>query len=175
MCSTISPDVGFTGPRPASDRRRSTTAQDLPDLEFFHVDVFTDRPLGGNGVIVFPDAASITGDLMLRLTQEMRQFESIFLGTADAAGRSPARIFTTEEELEFAGHPILGAATVLHFLHGGDAMRSTFVLAGRHVDVSTTRNDTTYTASMNQGPPRSGDPISDSQGCRGAASTQLAP
>lgn len=54
---------------------------------------------------------------MLRLTQEMRQFESIFLTSTDRPSTYHARIFTMEEELGFAGHPVLRAASVLHYLH----------------------------------------------------------
>ena len=53
---------------------------------------------------------------MLRLTQEMRQFESIFLRQIKE-DTFDARIFTVEEELGFAGHPILGAAAALHHLY----------------------------------------------------------
>ncbi len=49
---------------------------------------------------------------MLSLTQEMRQFESIFLTEQD--GKFRARIFTIEEELDFAGHPLIGLAAHLH-------------------------------------------------------------
>lgn len=42
----------------------------------------------------------------------MKQFESIFLSDISPAGAT-ARVFTVEEELPFAGHPVLGAAAVL--------------------------------------------------------------
>ena len=48
-------------------------------LPYRHVDVFAPDPLSGNGLVVFPDAVALGAGLMLRLTQGMRQFESIFL------------------------------------------------------------------------------------------------
>jgi len=136
------------------------TTPELTGLEYFHLDVFTDHPLSGNGVIVFPDATGLDGDSMLLLTQEMRQFESIFLSTDPLAGSCRARIFTTEEELEFAGHPVLGAAAVQHHLYGNDPETvSSFELGGRTLDVSTRREPTHYAATMGQGAPTFRAPI----------------
>lgn len=135
----------------------------LPDLAFHHLDVFTDRPLAGNGVVVFPNATGVDGETMLRLAQEMRQFESIFLLPDEVPGQVHARIFTTEEELAFAGHPVLAAATVLHELAGGDSMTSTVHLSGRPVDVSTRRDTSSYSATMDQGCPSFGRPLAEPQ------------
>lgn len=79
----------------------------------FHVDVFASGPLSGNGLTVFLDTDDWATDVMQRLTEEMRQFESIFLSSITGSGAT-ARVFTIEEELPFAGHPVLGAAAVLH-------------------------------------------------------------
>ena len=82
-------------------------------LRLDHVDVFTDRPLAGNGVAVVTPERPLAEEVMLRIAQELRQFETIFLfDVADDAAE--ARIFTPEGELDFAGHPVLGAAAVLH-------------------------------------------------------------
>ncbi len=86
----------------------------LHALEYHHVDVFAREPLSGNGLIVFPDAGALTTATMQRVTQEMRQFESIFLAATPEPHRVRARVFTMEEELPFAGHPALGAACALH-------------------------------------------------------------
>ena len=82
-------------------------------LSVHHVDVFTDRAMAGNGLAVVSSAISLGPDTMLRIAQELRQFETIFLFDA-VDGGAEARIFTPEEELGFAGHPVLGAAAVLH-------------------------------------------------------------
>jgi PhzF family phenazine biosynthesis protein len=71
-------------------------------LPYRHVDVFAREPFSGNGLAVFPDAAGLSARLMLRLTQELRQFESIFLAATAEPSVFDARVFTVEEELPFA-------------------------------------------------------------------------
>ena len=85
-------------------------------LTWRHVDVFADAPFTGNGLTVFPDAGALSPETMQRVTQEMRQFESIYL--IPKGDRIAARIFTEQEELDFAGHPVLGAAAVLFEAEG---------------------------------------------------------
>lgn len=46
----------------------------------------------------------------------MRQFEPIFLFRGGEAGRFSARVFGLAGELDFAGHPVIGAACMLHSL-----------------------------------------------------------
>ena len=41
------------------------------------VDVFANGPLSGNGLTIFELDTPLTGEQMLALTREMRQFESI--------------------------------------------------------------------------------------------------
>ena len=48
-------------------------------LSVHHVDVFTDRAMTGNGLAVVSSAISLEPDTMLRIAQEARQFETIFL------------------------------------------------------------------------------------------------
>src|SRR5690348_4213149 len=66
---------------------------------------------------------------MLRLTQELRQFESIFLTATAEPSVFDARVFTVEEELPLAGHPALGAGAVLHELQAPGSDVATFILA----------------------------------------------
>ncbi|HEU5442062.1 MAG TPA: PhzF family phenazine biosynthesis protein [Ktedonobacterales bacterium] len=128
------------------------------ELEYRHVDVFTQEPLSGNGLIVFPDAGDLTSAAMQRITQEMRQFESIFLTPTSDANRVGARVFTMEEELPFAGHPVLGAACVLHerLAVAGEREEWTIALAEGPVKVTTTRRGNGYEATMDQGRPSFG-------------------
>lgn len=86
--------------------------QRCPVMKCRLVDVFARQKFRGNGLTIFYDFESLNEQEMLVLTQEMRQFESIFL--SGSPGNWSARIFTTEEELEFAGHPLLGLAYHLH-------------------------------------------------------------
>lgn len=85
-------------------------------MNYFHVDVFTEQAMNGNGLtIVFPEP-ELKSQTLLKITQEFKQFETIFIYPPNGDGSFPVRIFTIEEELAFAGHPILGAGAVLHSL-----------------------------------------------------------
>ncbi len=133
----------------------------LQGLEYRHVDVFTREALAGNGLIVFPEADGLALEMMQRITLEMRQFESIFLAPTTETHRVGARVFTMEEELPFAGHPVLGAACVLHerLYYVGDADERaewTLELPVGSVQVSTIRREGWYEATMNQGHPQFG-------------------
>jgi len=77
------------------------------------LDVFTDRPLEGNQLAVFPEAGTFGAELMQRLAREMSFSESIFVLPPTADGDACVRIFTPVRELPFAGHPVLGCAVAL--------------------------------------------------------------
>jgi len=83
-------------------------------LKYHHVDVFSSKPLSGNGVTVFRLREALPTAVMQELTREMRQFESIFVLQEARSQTVRAWVFTMEEELDFAGHPVLGAAAALH-------------------------------------------------------------
>jgi Phenazine biosynthesis-like protein len=92
-------------------------------MEFQHVDVFADTPYAGNSVTVFLIEGTVATGQMLAITQEFRHFESIFLWPAADDSRWRARVFDLEGELDFAGHPVLGAAAARHDRAGGDTTR----------------------------------------------------
>ncbi len=124
-------------------------------MKYFHVDVFSDKPLSGNGLtVVFPNSPLGSGDL-LKITRELRQFETIFIFDKAADGSYPVRIFTVDEELAFAGHPILGAGAVLHSLHlrAQNTVEILFDLSGRRVSVSSALSSGGCSVTMNQGTP----------------------
>jgi len=78
------------------------------------VDVFTENPLEGNALAVFPDAASLDATTMQRIALELNLAESAFVlppTRSDCAAR--VRIFTPAKEMRFAGHPTIGTAFVL--------------------------------------------------------------
>jgi trans-2,3-dihydro-3-hydroxyanthranilate isomerase len=94
---------------------------DLPTtrtkLEYFIVDVFTDTALEGNPLAVVMNTADLSTEKMQAIAREFNLSETTFVER-----RAPeieqregvrVRIFTTQEELPFAGHPTLGTATVL--------------------------------------------------------------
>ncbi|MEU6895355.1 PhzF family phenazine biosynthesis protein [Streptomyces sp. NPDC046557] len=88
-------------------------------MRYTHVDVFTARPHNGNSLAVFPEAEGLTAAQMLAITRELRYFESVFLTPDPSRPRTHrARVFDLAGELDFAGHPLIGAASVLRALEG---------------------------------------------------------
>lgn len=122
-------------------------------LPFWLVDVFAREPLSGNGLSVFLLDDELPTLVMQRVTQEMRQFETIFLSRIGRTSRFRARIFTMEEELPFAGHPVIGAAALLHAeLYSADESAPfEFVMSGRSIHATSRRESTSYFAEMDQG------------------------
>jgi PhzF family phenazine biosynthesis protein len=124
------------------------------NLSYSHVDVFSRVPFGGNSVPVFPDASGLTAEQMLRITQEMRHFEAIFLRSTDEPGTVRARIFDLFDELPFAGHPIIGASAVLHHRSGAAGVQSwRFQLSSKTVTVRTEVAGEGYSGWLDQGSP----------------------
>ena len=126
----------------------------MGNLDFVHVDVFSRSPFGGNSLPVFPDARGLRSEQMLRITQEMRHFEAIFLEPTDQPGTVRARIFDLFEELPFAGHPVIGAAAVLHEQSGlGGARSWQFQLPSKTVEITTNATTDGYSGLLDQGAP----------------------
>ena len=86
--------------------------------EFVQLDVFTQRPLEGNPLAVFPDARGLSDAEMQAVAREMNLSETTFVLPRDAAVEAregkKVRIFTVEAELPFAGHPTLGTSLYLY-------------------------------------------------------------
>jgi trans-2,3-dihydro-3-hydroxyanthranilate isomerase len=93
------------------------------EVPYLVVDAFTDAPLRGNQLAVFPNAAGLADDQMQRLAREMNYSESIFVLPAEGDGDVRVRIFTPSLELAFAGHPVLGCAFALGESLGLDTVR----------------------------------------------------
>lgn len=87
------------------------------ELEWAQVDVFAERALEGNMLAIFLNANGLTTEQMQALARETNLSETTFILPGDAADEREhgvrVRIFTTEEELPFAGHPTLGTASWL--------------------------------------------------------------
>ncbi|MCF6133152.1 PhzF family phenazine biosynthesis protein [Flavobacterium wongokense] len=124
-------------------------------MKYYHVDVFSNKPFSGNGLTIFINPNILEKPLMQLITQEMRQFESIFLSEI-SPNTFRAHIFTMEEELDFAGHPIIGAAAMIHDINAktADEYTCTFELNEKSVVVQTIKHDKYYSAKMNQGKPQ---------------------
>jgi trans-2,3-dihydro-3-hydroxyanthranilate isomerase len=85
-------------------------------------DVFTDVPLEGNALAVFPDG-DVPPQHMQRIAREMNLSETVFVLPAEAGADARIRIFTPASELPFAGHPTLGAALLLGESSGAEEVR----------------------------------------------------
>ncbi len=89
----------------------------MKEYRFIQVDVFTDRPFGGNPLAVFPEAEGLTTEEMQSLAREMNLSETTFVLAPQASGADfKVRIFTPAAELPFAGHPVVGTHWVLAHL-----------------------------------------------------------
>ncbi|HWI23110.1 MAG TPA: PhzF family phenazine biosynthesis protein [Baekduia sp.] len=102
------------------------------------LDVFTSRPLTGNGLAVVHGADDLDAEQMLAFARETNLSETTFVQTASVAGADYRnRIFDGLTELRFAGHPSLGTAAAVAHRAGVD--QATYVqetLAGQHsIDV----------------------------------------
>jgi len=84
------------------------------------LDVFTDTPLQGNQLAVFPDAREISPQQMQPLARELNLSETVFVLAPEQDGDARIRIFTPAAELPFAGHPVLGTAIAVGAERGLD-------------------------------------------------------
>lgn len=83
-------------------------------LRYRIVDVFTDTPLEGNALAVFPDASDIDGETMQKIARELNLSEVTFVLPATRPDcLAQVRIFTPSKEMVFAGHPTIGTSRVL--------------------------------------------------------------
>jgi trans-2,3-dihydro-3-hydroxyanthranilate isomerase len=86
----------------------------MPRFAYETVDVFTDRPFGGNPLAVFTDARGLTDAQMQALAAEMNYSDTTFVLPPDnPAHDARVRIFHRTAEMPFAGHPNVGTAWVL--------------------------------------------------------------
>jgi len=79
-------------------------------LRYALLDVFTETPLTGNPLAVFPGAEDLKATTMQAIARELNLSETIFVGRQGDDRRFSVRIFTPHRELPFAGHPVVGTA-----------------------------------------------------------------
>ena len=96
------------------------------------VDVFAEQPLEGNALAVFCDARGLSTEEMQAIARETNLSETTFIVPREEAIERErgvqVRIFTVQEELEFAGHPTLGTASWLYLNHATFAGQPTVTL-----------------------------------------------
>ena len=125
---------------------------------FLQFDVFTSTPLEGNPLAIFPDGRGLSDDEMQAVAREMNLSETTFVLPRDLAIERErgvrVRIFTTEEELPFAGHPTLGTAYYLHRQSGAAEVR--LELSGGTIPVTFRTADGEVFGEMRQNDPEFG-------------------
>jgi trans-2,3-dihydro-3-hydroxyanthranilate isomerase len=98
----------------------------MAELDYFVVDVFTDRALAGNPLAVVMNTCGLPTERMQAIAREFNLSETAFVERRPDAIEQVegvrTRIFTAREELPFAGHPTLGTASVLK-LHAPETVR----------------------------------------------------
>lgn len=78
------------------------------------VDVFAERKYAGNQLAVVRGAGDLSSRTMQRIAREMNFSETTFiLSDQTRKGGYDVRIFTTTQELPFAGHPTIGTAFII--------------------------------------------------------------
>lgn len=98
-------------PLAAQQVRRPTV---LNGRRYLQYDVFTDKPLAGNQLAVFTETAGLTAEQMQAMTRETKFSECTFVQPAEAAGTDVRlRIFGPANEMQFAGHPVIGSTFAL--------------------------------------------------------------
>ena len=90
------------------------------ELDYYIVDVFTQTALAGNPLAVVMNTAGLSTGQMQAMAREFNLSETTFVERsgvdAERTEGVRVRIFTTQEELNFAGHPTLGTASVLRLV-----------------------------------------------------------
>lgn len=103
------------------------------ELDYFIVDVFTETALAGNPLAVVMNTVGLTSEQMQAIACEFNLSETTFVERRSAEVEEHegvrVRIFTTQEELPFAGHPTLGTASVLRLNAPETVRQGTVTLA----------------------------------------------
>ena len=141
--------------------------------EFVQLDVFTQTPLAGNPLAIFPDGRGLNDAEMQALAREMNLSETTFIfprdGATEAREGKKVRIFTVEQELPFAGHPTLGTALYLYASESTKPAEITLDLKAGKIPVRFTANsgnaggdqvDGQVFGEMRQRDPEFGTPLS---------------
>jgi trans-2,3-dihydro-3-hydroxyanthranilate isomerase len=124
------------------------------------LDVFTERPLTGNGLAVVHDADSVGDDTMLAFARETRLSETSFVQSASERGADYRnRIWMMQGELPFAGHPSLGTAVAVARARGDREVSYTQQTGAGLQPIEVEVGERVARASMLQEPASFGDEV----------------
>ncbi len=143
---------------------------------YHRIDVFTDRPFGGNPLAVFPVAARLQTEEMQALAREMNLSETVFVLPPSKPGAAARlRIFTIDRELPLAGHPVVGAAFalahtgVLEVKEGRNEVVFELGAGALPVEIDV-KDGAVRTVFMTQNPPKFREPVLDERALAAALS-----
>lgn len=86
----------------------------MTSYRFVQLDVFTDHAFSGNPLAVFPEAAGLSDEVMMKIAREMNLSETVFVLDSEKPDvLRRLRIFTPTREIPFAGHPVVGTWNAL--------------------------------------------------------------
>jgi trans-2,3-dihydro-3-hydroxyanthranilate isomerase len=80
---------------------------------WYDLRVFTRDGDGGNPLAVIPDGVEVPAEAMQKAALEIGYPETVFLDWTEDTMVPKMRIFTPSTELDFAGHPLVGAVWLL--------------------------------------------------------------
>ena len=143
------------------------------NVQVYICDVFAELPMTGLSVLLHEEP--LDPQLMQALTRELRQFETVFVRPTSETNRFETHVFDLTRELNFAGHPLLGAAAVLHdALRDSDRESWLLRIHGRDVPLRSHRlGPGALHVSMDQGTPVFGATASPAQTERALAAFSL--
>lgn len=106
-------------------------------MKFYILDVFAKDVYQGNQLAVFLPQVELDAATMQQMAAEINFSESVFIHNLDETREeADVRIFTPKMEVDFAGHPVIGAAYMIRELLGHAPGTFTLNLNVGPVDVS---------------------------------------
>ena len=110
ICAAFPHAGNSFGPAKRGHTNRPVGNAAMRRIGYCVVDVFTDRPLAGNPVAVFPDRSKLREDELLPIARELNLSEIVIVEEPrDKSALKRLRIFSHSGELPLAGHPVVGA------------------------------------------------------------------
>jgi len=104
---------------------------------FYLVDAFTTQKFEGAQLAVFPNAGELNTLQMQLIAREMNLTETVFISPSNN-GKAVAslRVFSPQQELHYAGHPVIAATFVLHLTEQLIKNQFQLALGERILDIS---------------------------------------